>query len=203
MAVSKVGTVEMDHIEMASPRETVADHLRPEIQSTGAERDPDDTTPSSEAVFTPTARTNPTIQTHNGGSSSEIHGDSIFNEQRRTQQFPVSPVSIASRISQVSPISPVMHQHGLFHMASQDAPGMSAGSSMVDQSSNLAAEAMVTDGYRYRTQPGIPSLPAYSPSQTRGQFMDGHGNESNEMRLSDYVKGETRAQNMKDSGLGM
>ncbi|KAI1480925.1 hypothetical protein F4774DRAFT_64782 [Daldinia eschscholtzii] len=192
-----------DHPYLSTDNVYQLDHLGPEIQSTGAERDPDDTTPSSEGVFTPTTRTNPTIQTHNVGSSSEIHGDGVFNEQRRTEHFPVSPVSIASRISQVSPISPVMHQHGLFHIASQDVPGMSAGSSMVDHSSNLAAEAMVTDGYRYRAQPGMPSLPAYSSSQTRGQFMDGHGNESNDMRLSDYVKGETRAQNMKDSGLGM
>ncbi|KAI1473106.1 uncharacterized protein F4812DRAFT_39545 [Daldinia caldariorum] len=179
------------------------DHLGPEIQSTNAERDPDDAVRSRERVLTPTARANPIIQTVNVESSSEIHGDRAFNDQRRTQPLPVSPVSIASRISQVSPISPVMHQHGLFHMASQDMPDMSAGNSMMSHSSDLAAEAMVIDGYRYTVQPRIPPLPAYSPSSSGGRFMDGHGNESNEMRLSDYVKGETRAQNMKDSGLGM
>ncbi|KAI1800289.1 hypothetical protein F4811DRAFT_44147 [Daldinia bambusicola] len=179
------------------------DHLGPEIQSTNAERDLDDAVPSSEGVLTPTARANPIIQTVNVEPSSEIHGNRVFNEQRRTQLLPVSPVSVASRMSQVSPISPVMHQHGSFHMASQDMQDMSAGRSIMSNSSDLAAEAMVTDGYRYRVQPGIPSLPAYSPSSSRGQFMDGHGDESNDMRLSDYVKGETRAQNMKDSGLSM
>ncbi|KAI2772741.1 hypothetical protein F4815DRAFT_416140 [Daldinia loculata] len=179
------------------------DHIRSNIQSPNPERGPDNAAPSSEGVYTPTARANPTIQTHNFGSTGELHEDRVFNEQRRTLPLPVSPVSVASRISQVSPISPVIRQHGIFHMASQDVPDTSMGSSMMGHSSDLAAEAMVTDGYRYRVQPEIPSLPAYSPSQSRGQFMDGHGDESNEIRLSEYVKGETRAQNMKDSGLDM
>jgi len=44
-----------------------------------------------------------------------------------------------------------------------------------------------------------PNLPPYQPSDRR---MSGHGapGESNEMMLSGYIKGQTRAQNMKDSG---
>ncbi|PSR76833.1 hypothetical protein BD289DRAFT_168201 [Coniella lustricola] len=57
--------------------------------------------------------------------------------------------------------------------------------------------AMVSDGSRYGGQT-LTQLPPYSPGTHR--TMDGHGDESNELRLSEYVKGETRAQNMKDGG---
>ena len=60
-----------------------------------------------------------------------------------------------------------------------------------------AEAAMVTDGYRQPVPPGMPALPPYTPGES-SRFMAGHGHESNEMRLSGYVKGETRAQNMKD-----
>lgn len=63
-----------------------------------------------------------------------------------------------------------------------------------------AEAAMVTDGYRQPMPPGMPALPPYTPGQP-SRFMDGHGHESNEMRLSGYVKGEARAQNMKDGGV--
>ncbi|KAK7967118.1 uncharacterized protein PG986_001395 [Apiospora aurea] len=72
-----------------------------------------------------------------------------------------------------------------------------------------AEAAMVTDGYRPRggahshshsdSQGSMPALPPYTPGES-SRFMVGHGNESNEMRLSDYVKGETRAQREKDHG---
>ena len=67
---------------------------------------------------------------------------------------------------------------------------------------HMAEAAMVTDGYRQPSGPEFQSLPPYTPGPSR-QFMDGHGNESNEMRLSEYVKGQTRAQNMKGAGGGM
>lgn len=74
-----------------------------------------------------------------------------------------------------------------------------------------AEAAMVTDGYRPQgahshshshsgSQGSMPTLPPYTPGEA-SRFMVGHGNESNEMRLSDYVKGETRAQREKDSGV--
>ncbi|RYO90356.1 hypothetical protein DL766_001181 [Monosporascus sp. MC13-8B] len=66
-----------------------------------------------------------------------------------------------------------------------------------------AAEAMVTDGYRHPSQQRFPSLPPYSPGPSQSRFMEGHGNEGNEMRLSEYVKGQTRAQNMKDAEGGL
>ena len=56
-----------------------------------------------------------------------------------------------------------------------------------------AESALVSDGMR----PSEPMLPPYEPGSSR---MTGHGTESNDMRLSEYVKGETRAQDMKDSG---
>lgn len=58
---------------------------------------------------------------------------------------------------------------------------------------SAADDALVSDGMR----PEEPALPAYHPGNNR---MVGHAGESNEMRLSEYVKGETRAQGMKDSG---
>lgn len=69
--------------------------------------------------------------------------------------------------------------------------------SPADVHANLA---MVSDGSRYNpgshAQPDVNQLPPYSPGNQR--LMHGHGHESNEIRLSDYVKGETRAQDMKD-----
>ena len=63
--------------------------------------------------------------------------------------------------------------------------------------SNIDADAdaaLVSDGMR----PSEPMLPPYHPGNRR---MSGHGDEEdNEMRLSGYVKGQTRAQEMKDSG---
>ncbi|KAL2021282.1 hypothetical protein VTK56DRAFT_7361 [Thermocarpiscus australiensis] len=56
-----------------------------------------------------------------------------------------------------------------------------------------ADAALVSNGMR----PEEPTLPPYQPGSSR---MAGHAGESNEMRLSEYVKGETRAQEMKDSG---
>jgi hypothetical protein len=62
-----------------------------------------------------------------------------------------------------------------------------------NESSESADSALVSDGMR----PSEPMLPPYRPSSRR---MSGHAGESNEMRLSEYVKGQTRAQEMKDSG---
>ncbi|XXG95751.1 hypothetical protein Hte_002022 [Hypoxylon texense] len=157
---------------------------------------------SSEGIMTPTSRTAPTLQTQGVVSSGNLHRDRTFQERTRTHPAPVSPVSAASPISQVSPISPVIHHRGSL-MASPGALDASVGGLMIMPSPDPAAEAAVTDGYRHQQHPGMLSLPPYSPGSSRGQFMEGHGNESNEMRLSEYVKGETRAQNMKDSGMGL
>lgn len=64
-----------------------------------------------------------------------------------------------------------------------------------DAHSAAAADAaLVSDGMR----PSEPMLPPYHPGHRR---MSGHAEgEDNEMRLSGYVKGQTRAQDMKDSG---
>ncbi|KAK8855764.1 hypothetical protein PGQ11_011676 [Apiospora arundinis] len=82
-----------------------------------------------------------------------------------------------------------------------------------DESEDQEAEAeaaMVADGYRpqgahtyanshSQEGMGMPVLPPYTPGEA-SRFMAGHGDESNEMRLSDYVKGQTRAQREKDHG---
>ncbi|KAI1458150.1 hypothetical protein F4805DRAFT_457064 [Annulohypoxylon moriforme] len=174
-------------------------HIRSKIHSPNISRDLENAEPSREGVLTPPSRPDTSIQTRVFRPSEDIHRDQTFHEQAQTQHLPVSPVSATtSPISQVSPISPATHHRRSF----MTHPGMldtSMGGLMIDHS----AEAMVTDGYRPRIQPGMRSLPRYSPGQSRGQFMDGHGDESNEMRLSEYVKGETRAQHMKDSGLDM
>ncbi|OTA61653.1 hypothetical protein K449DRAFT_65510 [Hypoxylon sp. EC38] len=177
--------------------------MTPKIQSPNSSRVPEGAVPSSEGVITPTSRTNTPLHTQGIRASDDLRRNHPFHEQRQSLPVPVSPVSAASPISQVSPISPITHQHRSFNHT-PGALDTSMGGLMIDHSTNMDAEAaMVTDGYRHRAQPGMSSLPPYTPGQSRGQFMDGHGDESNEMRLSDYVKGETRAQRMKDSGMGM
>ncbi|AEO59013.1 hypothetical protein MYCTH_2134741 [Thermothelomyces thermophilus ATCC 42464] len=63
---------------------------------------------------------------------------------------------------------------------------------MLSEEDQSADAALVSDGMR----PSDPALPPYQPGNRR---MSGHSGD-NEMRLSGYVKGQTRAQNMKDSG---
>ncbi|OTA95602.1 hypothetical protein M434DRAFT_196366 [Hypoxylon sp. CO27-5] len=177
--------------------------MTPKIQSPNSSRVPEGAAQSGEGVITPSSRTNTPLHTQGIRASDDLRRNHPFHEQRQSPPVPVSPVSAASPISQVSPISPITHQHKSFNHT-PGALDTSIGGLMIDHSTNMDAEAaMVTDGYRHRVQPGMSSLPPYTPGQSRGQFMDGHGDESNEMRLSDYVKGETRAQRMKDSGMGM
>jgi len=64
---------------------------------------------------------------------------------------------------------------------------------MLLEEEQTAESALVSDGMRPE-----PMLPPYEPPQ--GRHMAGHGGESNDMRLSEYVKGGTRAQDMKDDG---
>lgn len=91
---------------------------------------------------------------------------------------PVSPLSPDSPIS----TAPLPHDRGFILSAT-------------DVSANLA---MVADGSRYTPQQvDNNQLPPYSPGNMRG--MHGHGGESNDIRLSEYVKGATAAQDMKDS----
>lgn len=157
---------------------------------------------SSEGILMPTSRSAPTLQTQGVISSEDLHRERTFQDRTRTHAVPVSPVSAASPISQVSPISPVIQQRRSL-MASPGMLDASAGGLIIMSSPDPAAEATISDGYRPQHQAGMPSLPPYSPGSSRGQFMEGHGDESNEMRVSDYVKGESRAQNMKDSGMGL
>ncbi|KAH6617875.1 hypothetical protein B0J18DRAFT_468216 [Chaetomium sp. MPI-SDFR-AT-0129] len=63
---------------------------------------------------------------------------------------------------------------------------------MLTEEDQSADAALVSDGM----QPGDHTLPPYHPGNRR---MSGHGGD-NDTRLSGYVKGQTRAQNMKDSG---
>ncbi|KAL7622560.1 hypothetical protein AAE478_008067 [Parahypoxylon ruwenzoriense] len=174
------------------------DRLNTKVHSPDPGRDSETAVPSTEGL-TPASRPSPALRIQQDVPPNDPHRDYTFHGPLHPQPLPVSPVSIvASPISQVSPLSP----HASF--APSVALGTSIGGLMIEHASDPAAEAaMITDGYRHQLQPGTPSLPPYTPGQSRGQFMDGHGNESNEMRLSDYVKGETRAQNMKDSGRGI
>ncbi|KAI2628612.1 hypothetical protein GGR54DRAFT_353599 [Hypoxylon sp. NC1633] len=178
-------------------------HMRPKNSTLDSSRDFQNAVPLSEGVMTPRSATSPTFPTPRVRPSVDIHRGRVLRDQVPIRSNPVSPVSAASPISQVSPVSPILNRHGSF-ATPPDALDTSVGGLMIGQSSDAAAEAaMVTDGYRLQPHPEMPSLPPYSPGQSRRQFMDGHGDESNEMRLSDYVKGETRAQNMKESGMGM
>ncbi|CAJ2505148.1 Uu.00g125420.m01.CDS01 [Anthostomella pinea] len=110
---------------------------------------------------------------------------------------------LVSPVSPVSPMCPGTTPNRSF-AATPTVFGTSTDGLMAGrQSPDPAAEAAVTDGYRHQPQAGMSSLPPYSPGPSRAQFMTGHGNEANDLRLSDYVKGENRAQHMKDSGAGL
>jgi hypothetical protein len=130
---------------------------------------------------------------------TEAGGPSYQSHPRRPPHFPVSPVSPLSSVSPVSPLSPTD-----VSAATTTLP-VEAGFilSSTEMHANLA---MITDGSRYSPQQinnnnnnnSQNQLPPYSPGNHRR--MNGHGDESNEIRLSEYVKGATRAQEMKDGG---
>ncbi|KAI5856715.1 hypothetical protein GGS23DRAFT_588843 [Durotheca rogersii] len=178
------------------------DHVGSKVNSPSTGRAPENLEPSTEGVM-PAPRTSPILRippvvVPSGGAP----GPRVPHGQAQSEPFPVSPVSAASPTSQVSPISTVARHHTSF--ASSAALDASIGGLMVNHTMESTAEAaMITDGYRHPPQPGMPSLPPYSPGQSQGRLMVGHGDESNEIRLSGYVKGETRAQEMKDSGHGI
>jgi hypothetical protein len=104
-----------------------------------------------------------------------------FRDQGRRPTLPVSPLSSPTITVDPAREGLLIDQNGADH---------------------IAEAAMIADGYRNPNQAGMPALPPYTPGES-SRFMAGHGGESNELRLSEYVKGETRAQNMKDSGSGL
>lgn len=108
-----------------------------------------------------------------------VPGPSSSSSSYRTPH-PTDPVS---PITPVSPLSTAAlpHDRGFILSAT-------------DVSANLA---MVADGPRYSPQADHNQLPPYSPGNARA--MRGHGGESNDIRLSEYVKGATAAQDLKDS----
>lgn len=135
------------------------------------------------------------------GPSSSSNSSSYRGRGQQQHQHPnepVSPLSPDSPIPSGSSIAPLPHDRGFIL-------------SPTDVSANLA---MVADGSRgytpgggsHQHQPGgvavgvAVELPPYSPGNNmRATMMHGHGGESNDIRLSEYVKGATAAQDMKDS----
>lgn len=116
-----------------------------------------------------------------GPSSSSASSSSYRVRQQPTE--PVSPLSPDSPVPS-SAAATLTHDRGFILSAT-------------DVSANLA---MVADGSRYTPHhhhQAAAELPPYSPGNMRG--MHGHGVESNDIRLSEYVKGATAAQDMKDS----
>lgn len=120
-----------------------------------------------------------------GPSSSSASSSSyrVRQQQHQHSTEPVSPLSPDSPVPSSSG-APLPHDRGFILSAT-------------DVSANLA---MVADGSRYTPHhhhQAAAELPPYSPGNMRG--MHGHGVESNDIRLSEYVKGATAAQDMKDS----
>lgn len=116
-----------------------------------------------------------------------------------------SPLSSLPRFTNMNLISipeSSTHAHAYTRVLSTPASVPISGASFDLNATDVQANmAMVSDGSRYSSgvQPDNNSqLPPYSPGNMR--TMTGHGNETNNIRLSEYVKGETRAQDMKDSG---
>lgn len=130
------------------------------------------------------------------GALNEAGGPS-YQSSRRPPRMPVSPVSPLSPVSPVSPLSPTA--------ATTATATLPVEAGFILSSTEMHANlAMITDGSRYSPQQINNSnnsnnqLPPYSPGN-HGR-MNGHGDESNDIRLSEYVKGATRAQDMKDQG---
>lgn len=113
-------------------------------------------------------------------------------QQSRRTTMPVSPLTITPVSTPIDPAREglLIEQH---HSGEESAAEAEA------------EAAMVSDGYRnhnHRTlaHTSMSAPPPYVPGES-SRFMMGHtAEEDNEMRLSDYVKGQTRAQNMKDAG---
>lgn len=116
--------------------------------------------------------------------AESIAGPSSSSSSSYRARQPAEPVSPLSPDSPITTAA-LPHDRGFILSAT-------------DVSANLA---MVADGSRYTPQqhhqPDNNQLPPYSPGNMRN--MHGHGVESNDIRLSEYVKGATAAQDMKDS----
>jgi hypothetical protein len=138
----------------------------------------------------------------------------IQHAQAVRTSVPVSPLTITTASTPIDPAREglLIDHHHHRHQAS------------VDSIEGAAEAAMITDGYRGPAEQShqqqqqqhhhqhnafahtsiISSAPPpYVPGES-SRFMTGHtADDNNEMRLSDYVKGQTRAQDMKDGGAGL
>lgn len=116
-------------------------------------------------------------------------GPSSSSSSSYRARQPTEPVSPLSPDSPVATAAAALPHTGGFIL------------SPTDVSANLA---MVADGSRYTPHghghghADNSQLPPYSPGNNM-RAMHGHGGESNDIRLSEYVKGATAAQDMKDS----
>lgn len=166
-----------------------ANNTRPNSLSRPMSRTTYQTTPSSSSRPTrPGLRyAADSIPGPSSSSSSSYRGRG--QQQQPHHNEPVSPLSPDSPVPSSS-IAPLPHDRGFILSAT-------------DVSANLA---MVADGSRGYTPgqshahqaAGAVELPPYSPGNNM-RAMHGHGGESNDIRLSEYVKGATAAQDMKDS----
>ncbi|KAK4454111.1 hypothetical protein QBC34DRAFT_177552 [Podospora aff. communis PSN243] len=186
--------------------------------------------PPSEGIITRTASLRSTLTSFTASTTSHrpsaITRRPVPQSRRDhpplpTQQQPSSPSRSSANLSSGAGFVPVpldeesaeaaLVTDGMNHMPSQQRSPLPsqihrrAGSSsqsphhhqqgmpMLLEEEQSAESALVSDGMRPE-----PMLPPYEPP--RGRQMRGHGDEDNDMRLSEYVKGGTRAQEMKDGG---
>jgi hypothetical protein len=186
--------------------------------------------PPSEGIITRTASLRSTLTSFTASTTSHrpsaITRRPVPQSRRDhpplpTQQQPSSPSRSSATLSSAAGFVPVpldeesaeaaLVTDGMNHMPSQQRSPLPsqvhrrAGSSsqsphhhqqgmpMLLEEEQSAESALVSDGMRPE-----PMLPPYEPP--RGRQMRGHGDEDNDMRLSEYVKGGTRAQEMKDGG---
>lgn len=156
---------------------------------------------ASAPTFAPSRRNDPgeeSAATYSSLSRPEV----IASSSRSTTS---SPARFAN-MNLISIPKSSAPQHGYTRVLSTPATATSStpinGSTLGLNAADIQANmAMVSDGSRYSggvQTDNSSQLPPYSPGNLR--TMTGHGNENNDIRLSEYVKGETRAQDMKDSG---
>lgn len=137
---------------------------------------------------------------HNGAATA------MYASMSRSARMPSSPRTMGANMASIAESS-AHHQHPYASALSSSAVATSSRpvhgdvGPGLDMSDIQASMAMISDGSRYSGGHPIDrnELPPYSPGNQR--TMPGHGNENNDARLSEYVKGETRAQDMKDGGM--
>ncbi|KAJ4393484.1 hypothetical protein N0V93_002696 [Gnomoniopsis smithogilvyi] len=164
---------------------------------------------SQPCIPAPASTPESTTRRHNVAEATAAAKHALMSRPSVIHSPSSSSIPSSSRFKGMNLASiPESSAHRHTYISVSPRPAVATSSASVGQSSLMASDmtdfqanlAMVSDGSRYSggNQVDSSQLPPYSPGNLR--TMSGHRNENNDIRLSEYVKGETRAQDMKDGG---